>query len=467
MYLNKASAAVLLVVTTTLIAGCTSPSVVGERKNAVVAPENWGDSTSVVTVSDFDNQWLNTLVSADVRTLIQTAIDNNFDLQNKWLTLQATKKSVEATGATLWPSLEMGFSTAERKTATSDGSVASNDLSLTLRYEVDIWGKLSANEKQLNFSYLSQKASYEQARKTLISNVILSWYGVVEAKLQLQLSEQRLTNAKQNLDIIEAGYESGLNSALDVYLSRNDVASEQARVYTQRTAYTSSVRTLEQLLGRYPAGTEKVIADELPEVDTDLSANVPSEVVASNPEIQSAWYTLLAKDAGLAYAHKQRFPSLSLTANLGQSSEALSDLLSSTTTWSILGNLTAPLFNAGRLEANQEKAEFEALAAEQSYLQLVNQTFASIENTLTEIGHLNGSFEANKQAAENAQIAETLSFEQYVKGLVDYTTVLDAQTRAYSAKSAEISTRFSIIESKMKLHIALGGNFDSIIGSDK
>ncbi len=65
------------------------------------------------------------------------------------------------------------------------------------------------------------------------------------------------------------------------------------------------------------------------------------------------------------------------------------------------------------------------------------------------------------KAQENAIAAETLSFEQYQSGLVEYTTVLDAQSRSYDAQSTVIQIKNQLIANRINLHIALGGNFSS------
>jgi outer membrane protein TolC len=182
--------------------------------------------------------------------------------------------------------------------------------------------------------------------------------------------------------------------------------------------------------------------------------------VANNPALEAKWLSLLATDAGLAYAHKQRFPSLSLTASLGSSSEELSELMSNGIGWSLLGNITTPLFYAGELKANQEKARLATLQSEQAYLSALNSTFAQIENGLSKNRSLSLSFAANQASNINATLAEELSFEQYLKGLVSYTTVLEAQTRAFNAKSSMIQSKYQLIENRLQLHVALGGEFE-------
>ena len=456
----------------TLIAGCAQQSAISIQQDKINTPTHWSSNSSHQNLIEENSQdkiefsqqdWIQSVVSKELKNTILQALKNNYQIKQQELSVNAFEQNVIISGATLWPNLDLGFSSSRRKSADPTQYSSNSDLSLSLRYEFDIWGKLSANEQQVNLQLASQQAQLKQAKQELISNTIIAWFNVVESGQQLELNQQRLRNTKQNLAIIESGYESGLNSSLDVYLTRNEVANERARVANQQSKLSTALRQLELLIGIYPAGEIALEKQTLQVIDSHINAGVPSEVIANNANLQASWFNLLAKDAALAYAHKQRFPSLSLTANLGTSSNELSDLLSAGIGWSLLGNLTQPLFNAGKLAANEEKVRLETKQAEYAYLEKLNNTFAEAENRLTQEQNLKINVEANEQAVKNATLAQELSFEQYLKGLVSYTTVLDAQSRAFSAKSALIQAKYQLLENRLKLHLALGDQFNSII----
>eukprot|EP00487_Bulimina_marginata_P010690 TRINITY_DN580_c0_g1_i2.p1 TRINITY_DN580_c0_g1~~TRINITY_DN580_c0_g1_i2.p1 ORF type:complete len:269 (+),score=64.44 TRINITY_DN580_c0_g1_i2:282-1088(+) len=251
----------------------------------------------------------------------------------------------------------------------------------------------------------------------------------------------RVANAEQNLSIIESGYQQGLSSALDVYLTRNEVNNERSRVASQQAALKQAKRVLERLVGQYPQGILAVDAD-LPLLMTDIPTGLPSELITRKPALLASWYQLLSKDAALAYAHKQRFPSISLTSTLGNSSPEISELLSpSSLAWSLIGGISAPIFNGGRLAANEERARLEREQTEQTYLNSVFDAFTVVENALTAEQSLQQRYMATLAAQENALAAEALSFEQYQSGLVEYTTVLESQKRAFDAQSSVIQIK--------------------------
>ena len=465
MLFQKKSYLSFILASSFIVVGCTTNSAIETKLDSIPTPENWSKENVLTEKVDTtqNSLWLSKLVTPELQTYIELALKNNRSLKQDLIGVEIAEQGVIISGATLWPSLGLNLSTSRRDYS---ALTTSNDLSLSLSYEFDIWGKLSAAERQTNLNYAALLAQYQQQKTELISDVILSWYQIVEQNQQLLLAKESLKSIKQNLDIIESGYNSGLNTSLDVYLARNDVASQRSTVATQKTTLQSNIRTLELLLGKYPSAALQVDASAIPELTQSVAVGVPSEVVTSNPELQYMWNLLLAKDAGLAYAHKQRFPSLSLTAGSGVSSTELSDLLSSDLGWSLVGNLTAPIFNAGSLAANEKRARLETKKAEQAYLETLFSTFSTIENSLTQVDNLQLSYQANIDAAKNAALAEEVSFEQYLKGLVSYTTVLNAQSRALTAERSVIQLKYEMLNSRLQLFIALGGDFSSILSKD-
>jgi outer membrane protein TolC len=338
---------------------------------------------------------------------------------------------------------------------------------LNVSYEVDIWGKLSDADRMSNFNYLAQKSSFEQYKQQLVVNVVTTWFSVIEAEKLLSLYRSRVENSQQNLAIIESGYHSGLTSALDVYLTRNDLNNELTRVSEQEAAKINVIRQLERLVGEYPKG-ELLVDANLPLLTNDIPVGLPSELISRKPALKASWYQLLSQDAGLAYAHKQRFPSIVLSGSVGDSTTDMSDLLSSSSlAWSLLGSVSAPIFNSGRLKANEEKTRLELKQGEQLYLDTLYSAFSDVENAITKEKSLKQRYYTMLAAEDNAKNASTLSFEQYQSGLVSYTTVLDAQNRSFEAQTTLIKIKNQLIANRINLHFLLGGDFSTPLPENK
>ena len=435
---------------------CSSTSQIDEKIKDLPLPQNWHDSNQALSV---EHNWLSQLDNPQVYQLVKKAFAANHQFAMQAYALEISEQQLLVSGSQLWPELDLAFRSGRNKDNQTDRYANSNSVNLNLRYEADIWGKLSDADRISNYNYLAQKSSFEQYKQQLVVNVLTTWFSVIEAEKLLTLYRSRVKNSKQNLAIIESGYRSGLTAALDVYLTRNDLNNELTRVSEQETVKTKLIRQLERLIGEYPKG-ELLVNANLPLLTHDIPVGLPSELISRKPELKASWYQLLSQDAGLAYAHKQRFPSIILSGSIGDANADVGDLLSgSSLAWSLLGSVSAPIFNAGRLKANEEKTRLALKQGEQLYLDTLYSAFSEVENAITTEKSLKQRYYTMLAAQENAKIASTVSFEQYQSGLVSYTTVLEAQKRSFEAQTTLIKIKNQLIANRINLHFSLGGDF--------
>lgn len=435
---------------------CSSTSKVDEKLKDLPLPQNWHESKQALAV---EHNWLAQLDNPQVHQLVKKALAANHQFAMQAYALQISEQQLIVSGSQLWPELDLAFRSGRNKDNQTDSYANSNSVNLNLSYEVDIWGKLSDADRLSNYNYLAQKSSFEQYKQQLVVKVVTTWFSVIEADKLLTLYRSRVENSQQNLAIIEAGYTSGLTAALDVYLTRNELNSELTRVSEQETVKIKLIRQLERLIGEYPKG-ELLVNANLPLLTNDIPVGLPSELISRKPALKASWYQLLSQDASLAYAHKQRFPSIVLSGSVGDSNADVGDLLSgSSLAWSLLGSVSAPIFNAGRLKANEEKERLALKQGEQLYLDTLYSAFSDVENGISTEKSLKQRYYTMLAAQENAKIASTLSFEQYQSGLVSYTTVLDAQKRFFDAQATLIKIKNQLIANRINLHFSLGGDF--------
>ena len=123
-----------------------------------------------------------------------------------------------------------------------------------------------------------------------------------------------------------------------------------------------------------------------------------------------------------------------------------------------------PIFAGGRLVALEQSAEARVEQREQQYLQSVFDAFGEVENGLGNSRSLQLSYQYNLEAQDNALTAETLAFEQYQRGLQNYATVLESQRRAFDAQITVIQLQNQLLQNRISLHQALGGDFASGYG---
>ena len=442
-----------------LLAGCAVSAIspgVTERD----LPESW---SGVVEYDAVRDGWLAELGDTELNDLVTVAMQQNYRLAQLAADVEAAKQAVIISGAARYPELSLALDASRRRTKNNQlggTRTASNfELGMDLSWEIDVWGKLRDVERQASLKLLAAQARYTDARHKLAAGVARAWFNAVGANQLLALFRERLANLEVDLEIIERAYNQGLNSALDVYLARTNVDHERARVTQQAQLLVEDRVALQLLQGDFPdAGLE--ISQSLPVIDAPIPTGLPSELISRRPDLQQAWMNLLASDAAVAITHKQRFPRIALVATGNDISDEFGNLLNgSALVWSVLSNLTQPVFNKGRLKAQEEQARARVAQAENQYLERLYQAFSDVENAISRNRSLQARYQVTLASEKNAVAGLNLAFEQYQRGLVTYTTVLEAQRRAFDIQSGIINLRNQLLQNRIGLYLSLGGNF--------
>lgn len=446
-----------LFVATAMWLGACSHSAISPDARDPAYPGEWqrgGDEGAPPT------EWLQEFGNTELSALVGEAIVSNYGLRQQRARVAQAEQSVVLSRANRFPTLNLSLDARRRKTGTPGvGPAESFDKAIATRWDVDLWGRLNEQQQSSQLSYAAQLASLESAERNLAASTARTFFQLLEAQQLLGVAKRRLDNVLESQDIVERGYRQGLNDALDLYLAKNQVERQKASYEQQRQTMIESSADLQLLLARYPDGKFST-TEELPLLSEPVPAGLPSELLVRRPDVQQAWLSLLAADADLAAAHKARFPSLSLVASTGTTSTEFSELLDiDNRAWSVTSGLTQPLFNGGRLRALESQAFSEVERVEQQYLELVYSAFADVENAISRTASIYARYQAFLEAEKNSAAALSLALQQYQRGLVSYTTVLESQRQAFDAETTVVQLKSQLIQNRINLYLALGGEY--------
>jgi NodT family efflux transporter outer membrane factor (OMF) lipoprotein len=457
---NKYLFLLLITVILAITGGCTHSAVTPQATEPAL-PEAWqrGGAGGSVHLD-----WLLQFDDPTVTELVREAINSNYSLAQERARLAQAEQAVVISRANRFPELDVSLNGSRRSVEDAGGmrvATESFDVSADARWEVDLWGRLSKQQQAAQLAYASQQARLEFAERSVAADTSGLFFDVMEAQQLLEVAQRRLDNAIESHDIVASGYRQGLNDALDLYLARNQVERQQAGYAEQEQRLAETISSLQLVLARYPDGN-MAIARQLPVIGEPIPVGLPSELLTRRSDLQEAWLILLSADASLAAAHKARFPSLSLVGGASLTSVQFSDLFDGdASTWSIVGGLSQPLFNAGRLKALEDQAYARVQQAEQAYLELVYRAFADVENAISRSSSLEERYESFLEAQRNSATALQLALEQYQRGLVPYTTVLESQRQAFDADATVVQLRNQLLQNRIDLYVALGGDFST------
>ena len=446
------------------LTSCLTPPADQSDKLEVKAPMAWS-AAGETTTQDFNSAWLNDFDDSVLPQLVAKAIEHNYDLRASAARLEAARAAATVSGADRFPQISGSLNGARRTRSGTSGFALTSlrsdsfNLGLSVNWEVDVWGKLRARHKASVGDWQAAQEDFRAARLSLAGQTAKAWFNAVEADLQVRLASETLQSFEDNLATVEQRFRAGLSKALDVRLTRANVAVALSSLQSRHRQRDAANRGLETLLGRYPAQHIKVAAS-LPSINTGVPAGLPSELLQRRPDIVAAERRFAASGFRLKESRKALLPSFSLTSGGGTSTDEFDDLLNTDfRIWNLGANIAQPVFQGRRLKANAKR--FRALRdqALAEYASAALTAFREVEIALAAESYLAAQEAALKTASEESIEAEQLAWDAYQSGLDNIITVLEAQRRSFDSRRQHLQITNQRLQNRIDLYLALGGNF--------
>jgi len=403
--------------------------------------------------------WLDDFQVPALSSFVDEVLLNSPNYKETAFRMEAASHNVRVSGASLLPTLEAGFDAS--RTRRSNPNTTNNELSLglTARWEADVWGRLSDQKSSAAASYDVARYDFMGARLSLAAQVSQAWFDVVEARAQQELAQRTVDSYEGTVRIVRNRFNRGLSSGLDLRLTLSNLEASRSSLSNRENLLAQAKRTLEILAGRYPSASFKISGD-LPEIISAVPAGLPSDILERRPDLQAAKSRLLVASYSTDAAKKALLPSFKLTASGNNSTDKFSDLLKfDNIFWNMVGGITQPLFEGGRLRygAKAEQARFEA--EKQAFARTLLAAFKEVEDALSSDKAFEERVRFTAKAAENAIAAEAVALDQYSQGLIKISVLLESQRQSLAQQSALLLIKKQRINNRIALHLALGGDF--------
>lgn len=447
-----------------LVAGCSMvPDYVAPTAKptprfqyAGTAAATWPDAT-----------WWRNFGSAELTAMEEQARANSPDLAAALARIAQAEAQSRVAASSLYPTLGANAS-ATRSTSNPGGlgTVVRNTYqgNLQASYQIDLFGRNRAESAAGAARLEASQFDYEAVALTLNADIASTYFQILALRDRIRLTEEQLRNAEGILDLLQQQARIGTISDLEIAQQRNAIASQRASLQGLRQSERETVNALAVLIGLLPTGFA-ANGQSLNELQVPaVVAGLPSELLLRRPDLRAAEADLRAANFDVGSARAARFPSIQLTASGGVSSAALSTLLSpSSVLTSLAAGLTAPLFEGGRLEAQEEatRARYRELTA--NYSKAVLSAFRDVENALSATDLYSSQYRLAQEALQEANRAYQLAEARYRAGAVDFISVLDAQRAVFQATDALAQANLARLSALVDLYEALGGGWDGSV----
>lgn len=451
-----------------------------EYEPAVELPTGFGAASEEGGAAlDPAQPWWLSLGDPALNALMERALADNLDIRQGWARLEQAGALAEQAGAPWWPqvSADVGWSrrhtiqpipkvippTPENPAPSFTTELAGVDVDtysaqLSVSYEVDVWGRISALDDAAMHDYRASQEDLQALGMTLSGQVAEAWLGVLEQRGLLDLLQtQDELNAKQ-LQLLEQRFAHGQATLLDVLQQRQQVEALRGQLPLVHGRLEVLERQLAVLVGVAPGSLGLDARRTLPEPAALPSAGVPSSLLERRPDLRAARHRVEAADRRAAAAFADRLPALRLTGSTGFQSVELEQLFDNLI-WNLAANLTAPLWDGGRRAAEQERQE--AIVKERllGWSQLLLVAIREVEDALGNERRQREVLDQLEQQLSLSRMTLRQAEEQYVLGQTNYLTVLVALRNLQQLEQQKISAQRQWLSHRVLLCRALGGSW--------
>ena len=401
---------------------------------------------------------------------IDEALSSNASLQQSLITLRKAQVAIDSAKADRNLNVDASFSASKSETTNSSASTSSNtnsstssnssspsySASMNVSWELDLWQKISDGISAANLDAASARASYQSARDSLVANVVRSYIDVLTQQQLLNIEQSRLTVLENNEAVILKRYSTGLGSLDDLDTARTSSANTRATIAQYENALLTAKRTLAVLLGRQNQSLNELNTQvSFPDVLLPLTT-LPKQDLARRPDLQAAFYALKATEFEVDVAYKALLPSISLSASLSDNASTPSQALFTNPLWSLLGQMTAPLFHGGALRAQIEDAKLTSANAWWQYRETLLTAVQETQNALDSETALSARISHTNVALANAERSVSTIEGQYRQGLADILDLLSVYDTRFNLQAQAVELHAQKLQNRIDLGLALG-----------
>ena len=417
-------------------------------------------------------EWWRLYQSQALDQLVRAALQDNPGVAAAQAALREANELYAAQRATLFPSLQGGFSALRAKNALATIANPTSlpqtnpyynlfTAQLSVSYQADVFGgqrrALEAQEAGVEVTRFELEATY----LTLTSNVVVTALQEAALREQIAATERLLALQRELTSTVEAQQGLGSASRLDLLSQQAAEGQTAATLPPLRKQLAQTRDALSALLGQLPQADPPARVDlaELT-LPADLPVSLPARLIEQRPDVRAAAANLHAATAEVGVAIADMLPQFTLTAQLGSSALEIGKLFSSYTGfWAAGASLSQTLFDAGALRHRKRAADAaldQAGAEYRAAVLLACENVADSLHALAADADLLAATAATEQAArESFEIAR----EQRTLGGISTVALLNAEQSYRQAQLALIQARANRYADTAALFQALGGGW--------
>nr|WP_261281436.1 efflux transporter outer membrane subunit [Serratia fonticola] len=455
--MNKFSLAILLPL---LLSGCGALTKSDYQRPMLSVPAEWRVQDTGSGYLQHTDHWWDNFEDPQLSMLIGRALTSNNDLAIAGIQLQQARLAAGLTDTNLTPDVSVTGSANNNKNLRNNTTPKeSYSTTLSLSYELDLWGKLARAREQAQWQVEATEQDRQNTALTLIGNTAQYYWQIANLNQQIKQQQAGLEISQQTLALVQSRYASGAAGQLDLLQAKQSLLNRENTYRTLQQQREENRNALAILFNRSPTDRQAERRSLDINQDVPIAKVLPVEVIARRPDVKAAEGRLRAALAGSDVERLSFYPSLSLAASLGSASSIFSQWFSNPVR-TLGANAALPFVQWNTVQLTIEKSDLDVKQAAIVFRSQVYNALADVDNAMSQ----RLSYQQQKiNQQQNLQLSQqrlVLARSQYQAGAVSFQSLLDAEDDLLTIETNLSDLQYNYLNATMKLWLALGGGVE-------
>lgn len=416
-----------------------------------------------------DLGWQEFFTDARLRDLIGLALDNNRDMRIAVARVEEARAQYGIADSERLPTFGVGGNAQVtrnpedlRMGGPDSPSVSRSYLAgaAMTTFELDFFGRIRNLSEAARQQFLATAQAQRTVHINLVAQVAEAYFRLRTAHQLQELMDKTLQSREATYRLVQARYDTGVASALDLQQARGQVETIRADQQSIRRVEAQALNALQLLVGA-------PLPDDLPppavfgrdQLLASVPVGLPSDLLVRRPDIIGAEHALIGANANIGAARAAFFPNISITGMLGFASPQLGGLFSGGNRyWQYQPQIQVPIFNAG-IAGGLDLAEARKNIAVAEYEKTIQTAFREVADALAGEATYWDQLEAMRALEATAAEALRLANLRYETGVDSFLQVQSAEVNLYTVQQSFLQVGMESLLNRVGLYKALGGGW--------
>lgn len=421
------------------------------------------DSTSIANVS-----WKEIFTDPILQGHITKALENNLDVRIAVQSITSAEAYLKQAKAAYEPTLSIGpnYTFQTQSINTQFGQIIGErryvnqfDITATIGWEADLWGKMKSQQKAQLATYLGTLAAHKAVKSDLVASIASAYFQLLTYDDQKRIIEETIKVRENNLETTKALKDAGT-------LTEVAVQQSQALVYNAKSLLIdidTQIQLLENTMSLLMGESSQTIArsslksQSLPE---SLALGYPASLLSNRPDVMQAEFNLMNAFELTNVAKAQFYPTLKLTGSGGVQSVDIDHLFSVNSLFAnVVAGLAQPILNKRQIKTNYDVSLANKETAYLNFRKSILTAGKEVSDAIRVFSVQDSFIDLKKKELDSYKRSVDYSQELVNYGMANYLEVLNASVNSLNAELNISNAEYSKMKAAVDLYQALGGGW--------